>query len=66
MKVRQPRVSYRETIRDRVKVVGECVKQAGTTGLFAKVTVDFQNHKGDQPLIVQNKIKPDITIENEK
>ncbi len=51
MKVRvgQPRVSYRETLRRPIKVEGECVKQTGTTGLFAKVTVEFEPHKGDQP-----------------
>src|SRR5207248_5035770 len=47
VRVGKPLVSYRETIRDRVKVVGECVKQAGTAGLFAKVTVEFESHKGD-------------------
>src|SRR5438477_3830380 len=59
VRVRQPLVSYRETIRDRAKVVGECVKQAGTTGLFAKVTVEFEGHKGEPSIIVRNQVKPD-------
>jgi elongation factor G len=59
VRVRQPLVSYRETIRDRSKVVGECVKQAGTTSLFAKVTVEFEGHTGDPSLLVRNQVKPD-------
>jgi len=59
VRVRQPLVSYRETIRDRAKVVGECVKPAGTTGLFAKVTVEFEPHKGEPSIIVRNQVKPD-------
>ena len=34
-----PLVSFRETLRRPIKVEGECIKQAGTTGLFAKLTV---------------------------
>src|SRR5947209_2023704 len=42
VRVSKPRVSYRETLKKAIKIEGECVKQAGTTGLFAKVTVDFE------------------------
>ncbi len=42
VKVRNPRVSFRETIRRRIEVMGECVRQAGTQGLFAKVRVAFE------------------------
>ena len=42
VRVSKPRVSYRETLKKAVKIQGECVKQAGTTGLFAKVSVDFE------------------------
>ena len=43
VKVRKPRVSYRETFTRAVKIEGECVRQAiGVgSGLFAKLTVDF-------------------------
>src|SRR5207248_8878423 len=41
VRVGKPRVSYRETLRQPVRVVGEFVRQAGAAGLFAKVTVDF-------------------------
>jgi elongation factor G len=56
VRVGKPLVSYRETLRRPIKVVGECVKQAGTTGLFAKLTVEFGPHKGDQPVMVENRI----------
>jgi elongation factor G len=62
VRVGKPRVSYRETLRDKVEVVGECVKQAGTAGLFAKVTVRFEPHKpaeGEQSVELASRIKPD-------
>ena len=37
VRVSKPRVSYRETLKKAIKIEGESVKQAGTTGLFAKV-----------------------------
>jgi elongation factor G len=43
VKVRNPRVSYRETLRRPMDVVGECVRQAGTQGLFARVRVAFES-----------------------
>ena len=58
IKVGKPRVSYRETMRRPVKVEGECVRQAGTTGLFAKVTVAFEPTKGT-PTTVVNQIPPE-------
>jgi elongation factor G len=59
VRVSKPRVSYRETMRKAVKVEGECVKQAGTTGLFAKVTVEFEPIAVDQGNVVLNKIPPE-------
>jgi elongation factor G len=41
VKVGKPNVSYRETLRRPVKVEGECVKQTGTSGLFAKTSVEL-------------------------
>src|SRR5262249_55447546 len=34
VRVGKPRVSYRETLQNAVEVEGECVRQAGTAGLF--------------------------------
>ncbi len=59
VRVGKPRVSYRETLRQPVRQQGECVKQAGTAGLFAKVTVDLEPYQGDQPVSVASRIKPD-------
>jgi elongation factor G len=56
IKVRPPRVSYRETLRRPARIEGECVKQAGTSGLFAKVTVEFKHGKG---ILVQNAVAAD-------
>jgi elongation factor G len=56
VRVSKPRVSYRETLRKAVKIEGECVKQAGTTGLFAKVTVDFEPIAVEKGVEVINKI----------
>jgi elongation factor G len=54
VRVGKPRVSYRETLRNAIEVEGECIKQAGTAGLFAKVTVAFEPYqapkKGTVPL----------------
>ncbi|MSQ96325.1 MAG: elongation factor G [Gemmataceae bacterium] len=56
VRVSKPRVSYRETLKRAVKIEGECVKQAGTTGLFAKVTVEFEPISVDKGVEVVNKI----------
>ena len=56
VRVSKPRVSYRETLKKSLKIVGECVKQAGTTGLFAKVTVEFEPIKVEEGVTVINQI----------
>src|SRR5262249_10465302 len=40
----------------------ECVKQAGTAGLFAKVNVEFEPSKGAQSIVVESRLKPDILL----
>src|SRR5204862_3114825 len=49
VRVGKPRVSYRETLRQRRRVEGECVRQAGGAGMFAEVTVDVEPHKAARP-----------------
>ncbi len=56
IRVGRPLVSYRETLRHRVRIEGECVRQAGTSGLFAKVSVEFEPFKGDEPVTVENRV----------
>jgi elongation factor G len=59
VRVGKPYVSFRETLRQPKRQVGECVRQAGTAGLFAKVTVEFEPYKGEQPVTVVSRLKPD-------
>jgi elongation factor G len=58
VRVGQPRVSYRETLRRPIRVEGECVKQAGTTGLFAKVQVEFEAKKSIPGIEVTAGVRP--------
>ncbi len=58
VRVGKPRVSYRETLKQPIRVEGECIKQAGQAGLFAKVTAEFEPFKGEQPITLINKLKP--------
>jgi elongation factor G len=60
VRVRPPRVTYRETLKRAAKIEGECVKQAGTTGLFAKVAVDFEPIGVEQGIVVENKIPSEM------
>jgi elongation factor G len=59
VRVGQPRVSYRETLKKAVRVEGECVRQAGGSGLFAKVRVEFEPFKGDESIQVQSRLTND-------
>ena len=59
VRVGKPRVSYRETIRRPVRVEGDCVRH-GATGLFARVTVEFAAHKGEESIVVVNRIPVDV------
>ncbi len=59
VRVGQPRVSYRETIRSAVTVTGECIKHAGQGGLFAKLQVAFEPYKGEESILVESRLPPD-------
>jgi elongation factor G len=60
VKVSKPRVSYRETLARPVEVEGECVRQAGTSGLFAKVNVAFEPWQGDHPVAVVSRVPDEV------
>lgn len=60
VRVSKPRVSFRETVKGPAEVEGECVRQAGTAGLFAKVTVALEPYKGPEPIHVSSRLKPGI------
>jgi elongation factor G len=53
VRVGKPRVSYRETLKKPISVVGECVRHAAGAGMFAKVRVAFEPFKGDESIQVQ-------------
>ncbi|MGH7221970.1 MAG: elongation factor G [Gemmataceae bacterium] len=59
VRVGQPRVSYRETIRSASTATGECIKHAGQAGLFAKLTVAFEPHRGEESIVVESRLPPD-------
>lgn len=48
IRVGKPRVSYRETLKEKIRIVGECNKQAGASSLFARVTVELEPVEGEQ------------------
>lgn len=56
VRVRKPRVSYRETLTRTVRIEGECVRSApgAASGLFAKVTVDFEPDPALGPNVVES------------
>jgi elongation factor G len=54
VRVSEPRVSYRETLRRAVTVEGECVRQAGGSGLFAKLTVALEPLPSGKGVVVEN------------
>jgi elongation factor G len=62
VRVGRPRVSYRETLARAIRVEGECVKQAGTAGLFAKIAVEFEPIQGTEPIAVRSRVKPDALL----
>src|SRR5262249_55062039 len=59
VRVGRPRVSYRETLRRPIRTEGECVRQTGTGGLFAKLAVEFEPYKGQQSITVVNRLEPE-------
>jgi elongation factor G len=61
VRVGKPRVSYRETIRRPITVEGECIRHAGTSGLFAKIQVHFEPFQDEQQsIVVEKRLKPDV------
>jgi elongation factor G len=64
VRVGKPRVSYRETLKKPIRVEGECIKQAGASGLFAKVMVEFTPRKDAQAVTVTSKV-PDEALPSE-
>jgi elongation factor G len=59
VRVSKPRVSYRETLRRPTTVEGECIRHAGGSGLFAKLTVAFEALRSGQGIVVENRLPED-------
>jgi elongation factor G len=59
VRVGQPRVSYRETIRDAMTVDGVCNRQAGASSLFARVKVRLEPAGGNQAVTVVSAVPED-------
>lgn len=60
IRVGKPRVSYRETIANKVKVIGECDRLAGGTTIFAKIVVSFT------PLELEEEAPPEVEEQSTK
>ncbi len=65
VRVGKPLVSFRETLRNNIEVEGECIRQAGTTNLFAKLKVQFSQIPipltgAVSGAVVINKLKPNV------
>ncbi len=58
VRVGQPRVSFRETLRRPATVEGECVRHAAGAALFAKVRVELEPYRGDEPVVVTSRLEP--------
>ena len=58
IRVGRPQVSYRETLKHRITVHGECDRMIGGKNVFARITVEFAPRKDDQPVTVTNRLKP--------
>jgi elongation factor G len=59
-KVGKPRVSYRETVKGRSRAWGEFIHQAAGHGLFAKVELEIEPYKGEQSVVIVNRLKPGV------
>ncbi len=58
MRVHKPRVSYRETVTKAAEVEGEFSRTKDGETQSAKVCVRVEPSSGDEPIEVQNKVKP--------
>lgn len=52
VRVRPPRVSYRETIRSATEVVGECNRKIGDTQIFAQVKIRMEPFTGSEKSVL--------------
>ena len=58
VRVHKPRVSYRETISKSVEMEREFLRKTGDVTQYAKVKIRVEPFEGEQPITVENKLKP--------
>lgn len=64
VRVRQPRVSYRETLKKPIRVWGECIRQNIEPAQYARVELAMEHHRGKQPITFVNKLDPEALPDN--
>jgi elongation factor G len=62
IKVGQPLVSFRETLRRPRTVEGDCHARAGTANLAGKVRVEFTAHAGEHLVEVISRVPPETLL----
>jgi elongation factor G len=58
MRVHKPRVSYRETVGQRIEQTGVFERHVGGNPQFAAATVRIEPFTGESPVTVENALKP--------
>jgi elongation factor G len=61
VRVRKPRVSYRETIRRPVRLWGECIRANIEPRQYARVELMLEHQRGEQPITFVNPL-PEETL----
>lgn len=64
VRVRQPRVSFRETLRKPIRLWGECIRQNVEPAQYARVELALERHHGTQPITFVNKTNPEALPDN--
>lgn len=60
VKFYKPRVNYKETIKNRVRVEGQCNRQVGAQQMFARLDIEFEPLEDPSaPVIVLDRSTPD-------
>jgi elongation factor G len=59
VRVHKPRVSYRETVRNKVRATGEFNRTVQGETQFASVTIEFEPFQGEESIAVRSQLKPD-------
>jgi len=58
--VGEPRVSYRESLKEKVVIEETFQQEAEGRGQFARVVLEFEPFKSEQPLVMENRVPPEV------